>query len=374
MAIGQRLLAATVAWATLSGGPAHAQTSSLEGAITLYTAASYDEALAALEGARELPLSPADRVELERHQMLCLVALGRTAAAIDAAARLLEQRPDFVLSEGDAAPRVRTMLELTRRRVVPEMIRRTYDDGKRAYDAGEYGRARDVFTQLDAWLADEHVAGLDPRLADLRTLSNGFRELSILGAARQAIVPAAPDPRPTILAARYSDQPWAIASTVPMDRPAIEAPIEESGAFTLGDGSGESGTPPSFAPTVTPAAALAPAVPAAASTEPAPFAPLDIFTFDGRDRDVVPPVAVAQPVSGWWSAMGEPPAGTVLGVLDLVIDEGGRVAEAGVHQSVNRVYDTVLLQSVKQWRYRPATRGGRPVRYRRTTTIVSVGS
>ena len=110
---------------------------------------------------------------------------------------------------------------------------------------------------------------------------------------------------------------------------------------------------------------------AATSTVPPPFAPLDIFTFDPHDKDVVPPVAVSQAVSGWWGAMGEPPAGTPLGILDLVIDDAGRVVEAGIYQSVNRLYDAVLLQSVKQWRYRPASRGGRPVRYRRIINIVS---
>ena len=222
MSISQRLLAATVAWATMSAAPARAQTSSLEAAITLYTTASYDEALVALEGARQLPLSPDDRVELERHQMLCLLALGRTAAADDAAARLLEQRPDYVLSEGDAAPHVRAMLETTRRRVVPGMIRRTYEDGKRAFDAGEYGRAREAFTQLGEWLADAHVADADPGSADLRTLSNGFLELSILGAARHAIKPVAPEATTAHLATAHLDLPWSGVTAVRMHPASID--------------------------------------------------------------------------------------------------------------------------------------------------------
>ncbi len=111
--------------------------------------------------------------------------------------------------------------------------------------------------------------------------------------------------------------------------------------------------------------------PAAAATVPPPFAPLDFFEFDADDKDVVPPQAVSQEISGWWGAMGEPPAGTPLGAIDLVIDDAGRVVEARIYRSVNRVYDAVLLQSVKQWRYRPASRSGRPVRYRRITSIVA---
>ncbi len=203
MSTGQRILAAAVAWTTLVAAPVRAQTPSLEAAITLYTAASYDEALTALEGARQLSLSPGDRVELERHRMLCLLALGRTAAAADAAAHLLEQRPDYLLSEVDAAPHVRAMLEATRRRVVPGVVRRTYEGGKRAFDAGEYEHAREVFTQLGQWLADTRVAAANPGFADLKTLSNGFLQLSMSGAARHATEPVASAAPTARLAAAY---------------------------------------------------------------------------------------------------------------------------------------------------------------------------
>ena len=102
-----------------------------------------------------------------------------------------------------------------------------------------------------------------------------------------------------------------------------------------------------------------------------PFAPIGIFTYDWRDKEVVPPVAVAQSVSGWWGSMGEPPAGTPLGAIDVVVDETGRVVDARIYRSANRVYDAVLLESVKQWRYRPATKDGRPVKYRRVTGVLS---
>ena len=371
MSINQRLLAATIAWATIGAAPAPAQTQSLETAITLYTAASYDEALVAFEELRQLPLSPGDRVELERHQMLCLLALGRSAAAVEAAARLLEQRPDYVLSEADAAPHVRAMLETTRRRVVPGMIRRTYDDGKRAFDAGDYGRARQAFTQLGEWLADPQVAAADPGFADLRTLSGGFLELSIVRAARDAITPVAPEPTTVRLATAHVELPWSAVTAVPMHSASIDALAQDTDETPGAAAPLDTVIPVSPEPTVTAASTLAAAGPAAASTVPPPFAPLDIFTFDPHDKDVVPPQALSQALSGWWGAMGEPPAGTPLGVLDLVIDAAGRVVEARIHQSVNRLYDAVLIQSVKQWRYRPASRGGRPVRYRRIANIVS---
>jgi TonB family protein len=110
----------------------------------------------------------------------------------------------------------------------------------------------------------------------------------------------------------------------------------------------------------------------AGAVVPAPFTPIDgLFTYDWRDRDVVPPVAVAQPVTGWWGSRGAPAPGTQLGAVDIVIDEQGRVIDARIYLSVNRVFDTVLLQSVAQWRFEPATKGGRPVKYRRITGVVA---
>ena len=311
----------------------------------------------ALEESRQLPLSPGDRVELERHQMLCLLALGRTAAAVEAAARLLEQRPDYVLSEADAAPHVRAMLETTRRRVVPGMIRRTYEDGKRAFDAGEYGRAREVFTQLGEWLADTHVAAADPGFADLRTLSDGFLELSIVGAARHAIEPVAPEATTVLLATAHLELPWSAVTAVRMHPASIDPLAQDTDETARADAPLDAVIPVSPEPTVTAASTLAATGAAAPSTVPPPFAPLDFFTFDARDKDVVPPQAVSQEISGWWGAMGEPPAGTPLGVLDLVID-ACRPRRRGPHPSVGEsrlrrrpasIGEAVAIPAGKPW-------------------------
>jgi hypothetical protein len=104
----------------------------------------------------------------------------------------------------------------------------------------------------------------------------------------------------------------------------------------------------------------------------APFTPLDFLVYDARDRDVLPPQVVSQRVRGWWeTTMGEPPAGTPLGEVAVVIDGTGRVVEASIERSVNRLYDPLLLASAKQWRYQPARLRDRPVRYRYVVSAVS---
>ena len=287
---------------------------SLQAALVLYAAASYEDALRALDAVRAADLGPADRALIEQHRMLCLMALGETAAAEAAAAALIEAQPAFTLAPREASPRVRGMFDAQRRRLVPEISRRAYTAAKRAYDAGAYDEAREGFATLGAWLASEDLLQLDPTLADLRTLTDGFADLTAAALQRQS---AARD-QATVQAARA-----ALRDPQPID------------------------------------------------AAPPPFTPLDIYTYDWRSTDVVPPSPLDQPISGWWGAMGEPAPGTRLGVLDLTIDATGHVTDVAIYQSVNRVYDAVLLESARQWRYRPATRGGRAVAYRRITGVVS---
>ena len=56
-------------------------------------------------------------------------------------------------------------------------------------------------------------------------------------------------------------------------------------------------------------------------------------------------------------------------LLDIVIDENGRVERAEVRNSVDRLYETQLVAATRGWRYTPATQGGRPVRYTQTLEV-----
>lgn len=338
--------------------PAVAQSSaSLQAALDLYASASYDDALVMLDALRTQDLDATTLAGVEQHRMLCLVALGRPRDAEAAAAALLSAAPATTLDASEVPPRVRALFDTTRGRLLPALARQQYADAKRAYDAGNYGRARDGFDALQALLGSPDIDTLDPTLADLRTLTEGFAQLASAAFDRasssrrdletvRAAMAALRDPQPvTTLLGGFP--PVSAEADVPLAPPAATA----------------------IAPPVV-ALAEGTAAPVAA-TGPAPFAPLDIFTYDWRDKDVVAPTPVAQPIDGWWGAMGEPAVGTKLGVVDLVVDEQGRVADAYIYQSVNRVYDAVLLASVKHWQFRPATRGGRAVKYRRLTGVVS---
>jgi TonB family protein len=57
------------------------------------------------------------------------------------------------------------------------------------------------------------------------------------------------------------------------------------------------------------------------------------------------------------------------GVIEVVIDELGRVAFAAIRSSVQPLYDAELLSASRDWRYQPATMAGKPVKYRKMIQI-----
>jgi hypothetical protein len=88
-----------------------------------------------------------------------------------------------------------------------------------------------------------------------------------------------------------------------------------------------------------------------------------IYTAD--DSDVVAPVIERQGLPPF------PPQLTVSrnGLLEVVIDERGLVESVVMRLSINPVYDRLVVDTARTWRYRPATRGGVPVKFRKVVQI-----
>jgi TonB family protein len=57
------------------------------------------------------------------------------------------------------------------------------------------------------------------------------------------------------------------------------------------------------------------------------------------------------------------------GLLEVTIDEQGRVIQAKLRLSLHPIYDSQLLASARDWRYQPATLNGRPVKFRKIIQI-----
>lgn len=270
---------------------------SLTTARELYVSAEYEQALAALNRLRATGLASEDVPAVEQYRALCLLALGRATEAEDAIAAVISASPSYTPPGSDVSPRVRTAFSEVRRRVLPTIIQQKYTEAKAAYDRKAYAIASDGFAQVIKTLGDPDVAPLanQPPFADLRTLSQGFLDLSAT-----AVAALAPPPPP----------------------------------------------PPTPAP--------------ATPTTPAPPR---IYTV--TDASVVPPAIVRQALPPF----PRKPLTPMAGVLEVVIDEKGEVENAAVRVAMDPVYDTQALAASRNWRYKPATRDGVPVKFRKLVQV-----
>jgi TonB family protein len=159
----------------------------LAAARDLYASARYDEALGMLNGLRtEQSLQTTDRRMLEEYRSFCLLALGRSAEAEAAIGSLINANPLYRPDE-DASPRLRATFQEVRKRMLPEIAARQYAAAKATFDRKDFQEAAELFRVTTALLGDPDMDG---RLADLRTLAEGFLELS----AAAATPPPAPEP------------------------------------------------------------------------------------------------------------------------------------------------------------------------------------
>lgn len=117
------------------------------------------------------------------------------------------------------------------------------------------------------------------------------------------------------------------------------------------------------APPVEPKKADPPPAPPVAV--PAPPRPDKIWSVD--EAGVVAPVAVRQEVPR--VPLNVAPQARERGLLEVVIDEQGRVIALTMRLSVHPVYDPMLMSAARDWRYKPATVNGTPVKFRKVIQI-----
>jgi TonB family protein len=276
----------------------------------LYATAAYDEALAMLDRLRSVSPAPAtaDARTIEQFRAYCLFALGRAADAEKAVEALVVLDPTWEIAATDAPPRIVALFSSVRGRALPGLVRDRFDAGKALHAAKKYDEAVATFTKLLALLDQPSVAKVSGRdLTDLRTVVGGFRDLS-KAAAEQSLAAAA-------------------AAAPP---PVTPAPVQTA----------SNGAPGGL-----------PAKPAEPPNDP--VLPPSIIT-----QQIPRPIGMAVPLSG-----------EAIVIMDVLIDEMGKVERAAIRQSVNRAYEAQLLAASRAWRYTPATQAGKPVKYVKTIEI-----
>jgi TonB family protein len=308
-----RLICAAVTVLLLQSGVAGAQ-DTLASAKQLYASAAYDEALAMLDrlksgGTRDLAATSL----IEQYRAFCLLAVGRQPDAERAMESLVAGDPSFRPDDA-VSPRLQSVFRDVRKRTLPAVVRERYVTAKASFDQKAYQAAADQFDAVLRLLEAPDVVATDPALADLRTVAVGFRDL-----ARAAAAPP----------------------TAPAGAAAADAPSAARG--------------PSHSD---------PAAPAA----PEPRLVRAVYT-EG-DPGVTVPVAIRQNLPPWPQGL---PKTTVRGrraVLDLTINEAGNVESVVVRESMVDWYDQALLKEAKGWSYKPASKEGTPVRYRKLMQVV----
>lgn len=298
---------AAAAWMTLGTAWA-ADDEVLARAKDLYLSASYDEALALLDGlasgAVQQPLQVAE------YRVFCLLALNRRAEALRAIESVVKANPFYQPSEAVASPRIRSVFVEVRRGLMSSIIHSAYVEAKTAFDRKD-PRATALFEHVLDLLADADVAAT---MSDLRTVAVGFRDLSLAA----AVVPATPT--------SVDSAPTASSAT-------REAVVSSEAA--------EAANPSAPPPPV--------------STD--------------RDIGVIPPEAVFQPMPPWTPEGAAETTQTFRGSLELAIDENGTVVTAKMRKSAHPRYDDVLVKAAVRWRFKPARRDGMAIPYLRVVEI-----
>lgn len=252
------------------GGTVHAQ--DVDRIRTLYIAAAYEEALAAMP-------APGDaNTEIEQFRALCLLALGREEDARTAIERLVKAQPMFKPSSDDLSPKMQALFGSIRATLIPDVAREAYAAAKKEFEAKKDAEAQAGFERTIALIDSLPEESRGP-LADIRLLASEFNDLSV---ARQ--------PKPT--------------------------PV--------------------------------PALPPAAK----PSVPLGPYA---------PPTPITEQLPPWNPPDAVTARSEYIGLLRIEIGPDGKVSSAIVVEPSHPAYDVAVLQAVKRWVYKPATRAGEPV-------------
>jgi tetratricopeptide (TPR) repeat protein len=107
-----------------------------------------------------------------------------------------------------------------------------------------------------------------------------------------------------------------------------------------------------------------PAPPVQAAPAPAPVAPAAPRVYTVEDTDVTRPVALSRTLPAWSPMDNFEARQSFRGVLEVVIGEDGKVQSASVVKPVQVRYDPVLVRAAQGWTYQPATKDGKPVKFR----------
>src|SRR5262245_16956435 len=146
-------------------------------AKALYDSAAYEEALTVL-ASENIP-------EAQQYKALCMLALGRPQDATRAVELLVSSSPTFEPSTEDVPPRFVTLFSEAKKKLLPGIARKVFNEGRDQFKSGDREAALKNF-DLVVTLASSPGFKDSPDAEDLRTLAGGFIELANAAAPLQA--------------------------------------------------------------------------------------------------------------------------------------------------------------------------------------------
>lgn len=281
----------------------------------LYASAAYEDALSALARVKEGVKDGAPDLaqQVDQYRAFSLFALGRTAEAEAVVEAVIRRDPLVVPDARDASPRIAALFAQVRKRLLPDLIRESYRLARVTMDEGDITGAVPKLQQVRGMLDEAKTVGAsNEALADLGVLVTGFLDL-----ARS-------------MADRAEAEEAAAAA-----KAAARAP-----------------SPPPAAEVASPAAEAIVMV----------RKPQGVYST--LDKDVIGPVAIRQQLPTIPHSVARTMAvGRTSGILEVTINEKGRVERAIMSEPVNPIFDSVVMSAASSWEYRPATRAGEAVKY-----------
>jgi hypothetical protein len=266
-------------------------------AKALYDAANYEDSLTLL--------APVQEPEAQQYRALCLLALGRSQDASNEVDSLIASAPTFEPSAEDVSPRFVSLVSDAKKRLLPGIARKTFNEARDQFKSGDRAGAAKKFDLVVTLAATDGFTDTS-EAEDLRTLASGFIELAN----------ARPQPR--------EEQ----KATAPAPPKTAEA------------------TAPSPIPTTTTVPPSSVAAPSSSATNLTP-------------TEVSQPVVVRQiipAIPSGIAGLGSPTAS-----VRVEIGTDGHVISASMQQSAHPLYDRLVLQAAHEWLYTPAMLNGRPV-------------
>jgi tetratricopeptide (TPR) repeat protein len=226
-----RLGVAAACVSILAGGVARAD-SKLDEARALYAAASYEEALQALDRAETA--EPAS-IEAQEYRALCFLALGRSADATRTMEAMVTASPLAVHSSEELPPRFVTLLADTRKKLLPSIAKQLYAEARDQYKAEKRDAALEAFKRV-LTLVDDPMLKSQADIADLKTLALGYVDLLQAKAepavqARAAAARTAPPPAAAALFVPATPIRQDLPAWVPPD--VATASLDLHGAVTV---------------------------------------------------------------------------------------------------------------------------------------------